>query len=112
VDPNSACAVLLEAVAKRAAEFDVIHSHIDWLAIPLLRRLGVPFLTTMHGRLDLPGLPDVVREFSEAPFVSISDHQRLPLPDATWLGTSSMDCPLTCFVHRTDGDPTLHFSAV
>ena len=63
-DPNSAYAVLLEAVAKRAAEFDVIHSHIDWLALPLLGRTGVPFLTTMHGRLDLPGLQDVVREFS------------------------------------------------
>ena len=97
VDPNSACAVLLEAVAQRAAEFDVIHSHIDWLAIPLLRRLGVPFLTTMHGRLDLPGLPDVVREFSEAPFVSISDHQRLPLPDATWLDTIQHGLPVDLF---------------
>ena len=97
VDPNSACAVLLEAVAKRAAEFDVIHSHIDWVAIPLLRRLGVPFLTTMHGRLDLPGLPEVVREFSEAPFVSISDHQRLPLPDATWLATIQHGLPVDLF---------------
>jgi glycosyltransferase involved in cell wall biosynthesis len=97
VDPNSACAVLLEAVARRAAEFDVIHSHIDWLALPLLRRLGVPFLTTMHGRLDLPGLPDVVREFSEASFVSISDHQRLPLPDAKWLDTIQHGLPIDLF---------------
>jgi glycosyltransferase involved in cell wall biosynthesis len=97
VDPNSACAVLLEAVAKRAAEFEVIHSHIDWLALPLLRRLGVPFLTTMHGRLDLPGLPDVVREFSEASFVSISDHQRLPLPDAKWLDTIQHGLPIDLF---------------
>jgi glycosyltransferase involved in cell wall biosynthesis len=97
VDPNSACAVLLEAVARRAAEFDVIHSHIDWLALPLLRRLCVPFLTTMHGRLDLPGLPDVVREFSEASFVSISDHQRLPLPDAKWLDTIQHGLPIDLF---------------
>jgi glycosyltransferase involved in cell wall biosynthesis len=51
----------------------------------------------MHGRLDLPGLPDVVREFSEAPFVSISDHQRLPLPDATWLGTIQHGLPVDLF---------------
>jgi len=55
-DPNSACSLLLEAIAKRAAEFDVIHSHIDWLPLPLLSRCKVPFLTTAHGRLDLPGL--------------------------------------------------------
>src|SRR4051794_16653766 len=94
VDPNSAYAVLLEMMAKHAAEFDFIHSHIDWLSLPLLGRLGVPFLTTMHGRLDLPGLPDVVRTFSEAGFVSISDHQRLPLPQANWLGTIQHGLPV------------------
>ncbi len=94
VDPNSACAVMLEMIAKRAYEFDVIHSHIDWLPLPLLGRLGVPFLTTVHGRLDLPGLPDVVRTFSAAGFVSISDHQRLPLPEANWLGTIQHGLPV------------------
>jgi glycosyltransferase involved in cell wall biosynthesis len=78
-DPAAACTALLEAVAQRVEDFDVVHSHIDWLHLPLLSRLGVPFLTTMHGRLDLPGLSDVVRQFPDAPFVSISDNQRLPL---------------------------------
>jgi glycosyltransferase involved in cell wall biosynthesis len=68
--PHAACTLLLEAIAKRAKDFDVIHAHIDWLPLPLLSRLGVPFLTTMHGRLDLPRLSDVVREFPEAGFVS------------------------------------------
>ena len=86
-DPVAACAALLEAVAQRAADFDVIHCHVDWMHLPLLRRLGVPFMTTMHGRLDLPGLPTVVRQFADAPFVSISNDQRTPLPEARWLGT-------------------------
>ena len=86
-DPVAVQAVLLETMARRAAEFDVIHCHVDWLALPLLTRSGVPFLTTMHGRLDIAGLPDVVRHFPDAPFVSISDNQRLPLPGANWLGT-------------------------
>jgi glycosyltransferase involved in cell wall biosynthesis len=96
-DPNAACAVLLEAVAKRAKDFDVIHAHIDWLPLPLLSRLGVPFLTTMHGRLDLPGLGNVIREFPRAPFVSISDDQRRPLPEATWTATIHHGLPLDLF---------------
>jgi glycosyltransferase involved in cell wall biosynthesis len=86
-DPVAVQAVLLETMAKRASEFDVIHCHIDWLHLPLLTRSGVPFLTTFHGRLDIAGLPDVVSHFPEAPFVSISHNQRLPLPGANWLGT-------------------------
>ena len=109
VDPNSACAVLLETVAKRAAEFDVIHSHIDWLALPLLGRTGVPFLTTMHGQLDLPGLQDVVREFSKAPFVSISEYQRLPLPNANWLGTIQHGLPVDLFRPSYDQGSYLAF---
>src|SRR5690242_1948279 len=96
-DPNAAYAMLLEAIPKRAKDFDIIHAHIDWLHLPLLSRLGVPFLTTIHNRLDLPGLPDVVREFPQAPFVSISDQQRLPLPDANWSGTILHGLPTNLF---------------
>ncbi len=86
-DPVAVQAVLLETMAARAKEFDVIHCHIDWLHLPLLTRSGVPFLSTFHGRLDIAGLPEVVRHFPDAPFVSISHNQRLPLPGANWLGT-------------------------
>jgi glycosyltransferase involved in cell wall biosynthesis len=97
VDPSAACAVLLEAISRRAKDFDVIHAHIDWLHLPLLGRLGVPFLTTMHGRLDLPGLSSVARQFPDANFVSISDHQRLPLSDAKWCGTIQHGLPADLF---------------
>jgi glycosyltransferase involved in cell wall biosynthesis len=86
-DPIAAQAALLETVAREAEKFEVIHCHIDWLHLPLLSRLGVPFLTTPHGRLDLAGLPEVVRRFPGAPFVSISDNQRKSLSEANWLGT-------------------------
>jgi hypothetical protein len=49
--------------------------------------LGVPFHTTLHNRLDTPGLPDVVHQFPDAPFISISNDQRVPLPGAYWLET-------------------------
>src|ERR1700748_2378437 len=109
VDPNAACAVLLEAIAKRAKDFDVIHAHIDWLPLPLLSRLGVPFVTTMHGRLDLPGLSEVLRQFPRAGFVSISDHQRLPLPEANWTATIPHGLPSNNFRPSFDQGSYLAF---
>jgi glycosyltransferase involved in cell wall biosynthesis len=86
-DPMAAHAALLETMAQRVREFDVIHCHIDWTHLPLLSRHSTPFVTTFHGRLDLPGLSTLVQKFPSAPFVSISDNQRLPLQNANWLGT-------------------------
>ncbi|MEI9987243.1 MAG: glycosyltransferase family 4 protein [Aliidongia sp.] len=79
--------ILLETLARRAEEFDVIHLHIDYLGYPLLQRIGVPFLTTLHGRLDLPELRRIYETFSRVPLVSISDSQREPLPNANYIGT-------------------------
>jgi len=108
-DPNAACAMLLEAIGKHARDFDVIHAHIDWLHVPLLSRLGVPFLTTMHGRLDLPGLSNVINEFAQAPFVSISDHQRGPLAAANWIATIQHGLPSNLFSPSYDQGTYLAF---
>jgi glycosyltransferase involved in cell wall biosynthesis len=86
-DPLAAHTVLLEAVAQQASEFDVIHCHLDWMHLPLFGRLAVPFVTTLHGRLDMPGFSTAAARFPGAPFVSISNDQRLPLPQANWLST-------------------------
>jgi glycosyltransferase involved in cell wall biosynthesis len=96
-NPMAACASLLEAMSRHAADFDVVHSHIDWMHLPLLSRLSVPFLTTLHGRLDLPGLEDLVRQFPNAEFVSISNNQRLPLGAARWCGTVYHGLPTALF---------------
>ena len=77
----------LERVAQRAREFDVIHYHVDYLHFPLSRRLHLPALTTLHGRLDLPDLQGIFAEFDEQPLVSISLSQRTPLPHARWVAT-------------------------
>lgn len=77
----------LERVFSSAHEFDVIHSHLDFLAFPLARRSATPVLTTLHGRLDLPELAPVFGEYAEMPLVSISHSQRAPLPRASWWGT-------------------------
>jgi glycosyltransferase involved in cell wall biosynthesis len=108
-DPAAACAALLEALAEYANKFDVIHAHIDWMHLPLLRRLNVPFLTTLHGRLDLPGLPGLVRAFGTAPFVSISNNQRLSLGEAKWLGTVYHGLPADLFQPSYQGGGYLAF---
>jgi glycosyltransferase involved in cell wall biosynthesis len=78
---------MLERVAQRAHDFDVVHLHCDYLGYPVLRRTGVPFLATLHGRLDLPELRLLYRVFSDVPVVSISNSQRGPLPEAGFVAT-------------------------
>jgi glycosyltransferase involved in cell wall biosynthesis len=79
--------VMLQTVAARADEFDIIHSHVDYLSFPILQRLDTPFVTTLHGRLDLAELSPLYRTFGDVPVVSISDSQREPLPEANFIGT-------------------------
>jgi len=86
-DPFPAYAQQLDAVAEAARDFDIIHCHGDWVHLPLLNRLGVAHLTTIHNRLDTPDLPAVLARFRQAPLISISDHHRAPVPSANWLGT-------------------------
>jgi glycosyltransferase involved in cell wall biosynthesis len=88
-DPLGYWSITLGEVYRRAArgEFDVIHSHLDFLAFPCAELVPVPTLSTLHGRLDLPDLPRVYARFPSMPVVSISDRQREPLPTANWIGT-------------------------
>jgi glycosyltransferase involved in cell wall biosynthesis len=108
-DPLAPLANLLEAVASRAEHFDVIHFHIDWVHLPLLQRLRVPYLTTMHGRLDLPHIRLVARSFPDALFVSISDNQRQPVPGLNWLATVHHGLPPAMFEPSATPDGYLAF---
>jgi glycosyltransferase involved in cell wall biosynthesis len=83
----STYALLIEYVRQRAHLFDVLHFHIDYWPNSVFLRQDVPFLTTLHGRLDLPEFAAVYRLFPTVPLVSISDSQRKPLPDVGWAAT-------------------------
>jgi glycosyltransferase involved in cell wall biosynthesis len=72
--------IMMDQVAARQENFDVLHFHIDFFHYPLFRRLAHKTLTTLHGRQDLPELPDIYRAFPNMPLVSISNHQRKPMP--------------------------------
>ena len=101
--------LMLEQVVRRAGEFDLIHFHIAQLHLPVVRRLPVAHVTTMHGRLDLKELPPLYREFNDIPVVSISDAQRAPLPEAQWAGTVYHGLPPALLDFHPDPGPYLAF---
>jgi len=86
--------LMVEEIAQRADEFDIIHFHVAHIHFPLMRRVSVAHVTTLHGRLDLPELGPLFREFNDMPVVSISDDQREPLPEAAWVRTIYHGLPL------------------
>jgi glycosyltransferase involved in cell wall biosynthesis len=86
-DPLAPHLLLLEEVFRDAARFDVIHFHCDYLHFPFSRRHRCARLTTLHGRLDMPELSALYREYPDEPVVSISNAQRPALPWLNWQGT-------------------------
>ena len=101
--------IQLERVLDRSADFDVVHFHTDHLHYPLLRYLDVPVVTTLHGRLDIPGLQPLHRVFSRAAVVSISEAQRGPLPDARWVATIPHGLPSALYRTGTGAGGYLTF---
>ena len=92
--------LMMEQVCRRSDEFDVLHCHLDYWPFSLFSRQGTPFLTTLHGRLDLPELRSVYDSFPEAPLVSISDAQRAPVPDANFIATVQHGLPADLLTPR------------
>jgi glycosyltransferase involved in cell wall biosynthesis len=88
-DPNALHMVLLERVRQKCdqEEFDFLHFHLDYYPWSLFQRQPTPFVTTLHGRLDLPEHQPVFDTFPEVPVISISNAQRRPVPQANWVKT-------------------------
>jgi glycosyltransferase involved in cell wall biosynthesis len=88
-DPNALHMEMLERVRQKCddEEFDFLHFHLDYYPFSLFARQPTPFLTTLHGRLDLPEHQPVFTTFSKAPVISISNAQRRPVPQANFVRT-------------------------
>lgn len=108
-DPLAHHVVMFDRVARAAPAFDVLHFHTDYLHFPLTRCLRAPHLTTLHGRLDLPDLQAVFRQYNELPVVSISDSQRAPLPFANWLTTVYNGIPADLYRFQPESGDYLAF---
>jgi glycosyltransferase involved in cell wall biosynthesis len=96
-DPYALHMVMLERVRRKCdeEEFDFIHFHLDYFPFSLFYRQPTPFVTTLHGRLDLPEHQPVFSTFSDVPVISISNAQRRPVPQAKWVRTIYHGLPET-----------------
>ena len=79
--------MMLDKVMRQAADFDILHFHIDHLHFPLTRKLTTPSVTTLHGRQDLSDSAPFYAYFHDTPLVSISASQRRPIARANFVGT-------------------------
>src|ERR1700723_333576 len=62
---------------EHAAEFDLIHSHYDFMALAYTRLVKTPVLTTVHG-FSSPRIMPVYEKYRDGYFVSISNSDRAP----------------------------------
>jgi glycosyltransferase involved in cell wall biosynthesis len=92
-DPLIYHLIMLDRLRRHTDEFDILHFHTDYLHFPLLSDRAGKTLTTLHGRLDLPDLPAIMREYNKMPLTSISHAQQAPMLWANWYGTVQNGLP-------------------
>ena len=102
VDPKVAEYLHLSAAFEQAAEFDLIHSHYDFMALSFSRLVETPVLTTIHG-FSSPKIMPIYQKYRDGYFVSISDSDRAE--GLNYLATvyNGIDLSLYPFV-ETGGD--------
>lgn len=84
IDPKVAEYLHISEVFEHAAEFDLIHSHYDFMALSFTRLVKTPVLTTIHGFSSKQIMP-VYEKYHDGYFVSISESDRAP--GLNYLGT-------------------------
>jgi glycosyltransferase involved in cell wall biosynthesis len=102
-DPIPYYMLMLDRVRQRADDFDILHFHIDQFQFPLFRPVAGRTVTTLHGRQDLPDLLPLYVGFNDMPLVSISNAQRLPVPNANFAATVYHGLPKA--LHRPVAKP-------
>jgi glycosyltransferase involved in cell wall biosynthesis len=76
-DPKVAEYLHISEAFEHAGEFDLIHSHYDFMALTYSRLVRTPVLTTIHG-FSSPKIMPVYQKYRDGYFVSISDSDRAP----------------------------------
>jgi glycosyltransferase involved in cell wall biosynthesis len=108
-DVSSFINVTLAKVWARHDDFDIIHSHVETLGFLFARHCPTPVVTTLHGRLDVSGIPELIDEFSDIALVAISDSQRRWGESANWVATIHHGLPLEQMPFRSDPGDYLAF---
>jgi glycosyltransferase involved in cell wall biosynthesis len=108
-DVSSFINVTLAKVWARHEDFDIIHSHVETLGFLFARHCPTPVVTTLHGRLDVSGIPELIEEFRDINLVAISESQRRWGEDANWVATIHHGLPLAQMPWRSDPGDYLAF---
>lgn len=87
MEVGAAQTAMLANLYRRAGDFDIIHSHLDYPALPFADACSTPTIFTLHGALDVPGYPEAFAAYSHLRYVSISESQRVPAPNLNWVKT-------------------------
>ena len=77
IDPKVAEYLHISEIFEHAAEFDLIHSHYDFMALSYTRLVKTPVLTTIHG-FSSPQIMPVYEKYRDGYYVSISNSDRAP----------------------------------
>ncbi|MCF6158490.1 MAG: glycosyltransferase family 4 protein [wastewater metagenome] len=96
-------------VYERAKEFDIIHSHNDYLTFPFIRLVSTPTVLTLHGRLNIPDIQKVYKHYRDCNFISISNAQREFIPELNWTDTVYNGCPIEKFPFQQEPGDYLVF---
>ena len=105
VDVRAYHMAMLAEVYRQADRFDIIHSHLDYYALPFAEHCATPTVTTLHGRLDLPEFERIYHTFRAQSYISISKSQQAELPELNWVGTVHHSVDVASFpFYREPGD--------
>src|SRR5271169_3930236 len=106
IDPKVAEYLHIAETFEHAAEFDLIHSHYDFMALAYTRLVKTPVLTTIHG-FSSPRIMPVYKKYRDGYFVSISDSDRAP--ERNYLATVYNGIDLSLYPLQESGGDDLIF---
>jgi glycosyltransferase involved in cell wall biosynthesis len=102
-DPIPYYMLMLDRVRRTAAQFDILHFHIEQFHFPLFCDQATRTLTTLHGRQDFPDLGHLYRGFPDMPLVRVSKAQHQPTASANFVATVPHGIPRD--LHKPTLDP-------
>ncbi len=106
IDPKVAEYLHISEVFEHAAEFDLVHSHYDFMALTYTRLVHTPVLTTIHG-FSSPKIMGLYQKYRDGYFVSISNSDRAP--GLNYLATVYNGIDLSLYPLRESGGDALIF---
>jgi glycosyltransferase involved in cell wall biosynthesis len=99
----------IEIAWREAHRFDIVHAHMENHGFVFAEHCETPVISTLHGRLDAPGLPELLESHGRLPLVAISESQRRWFPDQNWVATIHHGLPLEAMPFSTEPGDYLAF---